>query len=124
LHGAAAALRDAPQPPGRDGGRLDAAFAAGAALSLDEAVAEARQAPVDGPSAQRDWSSLTETEQQVAALAAEGLTNPEIAGVLFLSLGTVKAHLAHVFRKLEITRRRELARALGRRPGAPATPRY
>jgi hypothetical protein len=29
LHGAAAALRDAPQPPGRDGGRLDAAFAAG-----------------------------------------------------------------------------------------------
>jgi DNA-binding CsgD family transcriptional regulator len=88
---------------------------------LEEAVAEARQGRVDGPSRARDWSSLTATERQVAALAAEGLTNPEIAGVLFLSLGTVKSHLAHVFRKLGITRRRELVRALDRRPGMATT---
>jgi DNA-binding CsgD family transcriptional regulator len=44
----------------------------------------------------------------VADLARSGRTNKEIAGQLFLSVNTVETHLAHVFRKLGITRRWEL----------------
>jgi DNA-binding CsgD family transcriptional regulator len=55
---------------------------------------------------------LTEAEQRVAALAAEGLTNKEIAGALFMSVHTVEWHLTHVFRKLGLRSRAELAHRL------------
>jgi DNA-binding CsgD family transcriptional regulator len=42
-------------------------------------------------------------------LAAEGLTNPEIGQRLFMSRGTVKTHLAHVFAKVGVANRTELA---------------
>ena len=51
---------------------------------------------------------------EVAALAAEGLTNPAIAEELFLSLSTVKGHLAQIFAKLGVTRRSELVREASR----------
>jgi DNA-binding NarL/FixJ family response regulator len=41
-------------------------------------------------------------------MAADGLTNPQIAQVLFVSTRTVAGHLTHVFRKLGVTARTEL----------------
>ncbi len=67
-------------------------------------------------------------ELRVARLAAEGLTNREIAQALFITTKTAKGHLSHVYRKLEITRRGQLATALtglvddgGECPSATAT---
>ncbi|WP_158566694.1 helix-turn-helix transcriptional regulator [Actinomadura craniellae] len=56
------------------------------------------------------WDSLTDTERKVTALVAQGLTNPQIAGQMFISAHTVKFHLRQVFRKLGIASRVELAR--------------
>ena len=55
------------------------------------------------------WPSLTPTEQAVVALVAEGLSNPDIAERLFISRSTVKTHLNHVFTKLDVSSRAELA---------------
>ena len=52
--------------------------------------------------------ALTPQEQAVADLARSGRTNKEIAARLYLSVNTVETHLAHVFRKLGITRRWQL----------------
>jgi DNA-binding NarL/FixJ family response regulator len=56
--------------------------------------------------------SLTPSERRVAELAAEGLTNRQIAQTLFLTVKTVEGHLSHVYRKLDIPSRRELGPAL------------
>jgi pimeloyl-ACP methyl ester carboxylesterase/DNA-binding CsgD family transcriptional regulator len=55
------------------------------------------------------WQQLTSAERVVSMLAAEGLSNPAIAGRLFISRHTVEAHLKHVFVKLGIGSRVELA---------------
>jgi DNA-binding NarL/FixJ family response regulator len=52
---------------------------------------------------------LTRAERRVAELVARGLTNREIAELLFLSSRTVEAHLSHVFRKLDLSSRAKLA---------------
>ena len=56
--------------------------------------------------------ALTASELRVARLAAQGMTNREIAQALFITAKTAKAHLSHTYRKLEITRRGQLADAL------------
>jgi DNA-binding CsgD family transcriptional regulator len=56
------------------------------------------------------WAALTTSELAVAQLVAEGLTNREVAERLFVSPHTVSSHLRHVFSKLGITSRVELAR--------------
>ena len=56
------------------------------------------------------WAALTTSELTVARLVAEGLTNREVAERLFVSPHTVSSHLRHVFSKLGITSRVELAR--------------
>jgi DNA-binding CsgD family transcriptional regulator len=55
---------------------------------------------------------LTAQERQIAELARDGLSNPQIGARLFLSPPTVEWHLRHVFGKLGIKSRRELANAL------------
>ncbi len=55
------------------------------------------------------WESLTPAELRIAQLVAEGLSNPQIAGRLYISRYTVESHLKHVFNKLRITSRVELA---------------
>jgi DNA-binding CsgD family transcriptional regulator len=56
------------------------------------------------------WGSLTTSELTVARLVAEGLTNREVAERLFVSPHTINSHLRHVFAKLGINSRVELAR--------------
>ncbi len=46
---------------------------------------------------------------RVAELAGEGLTNPQIAERMFIARGTVKVHLGHIFTKLTVRTRSELA---------------
>ncbi len=53
--------------------------------------------------------SLTPTELEVVRLVVDGLSNPEIGRRLFMSRGTVKAHLSHVYAKLGVANRTELA---------------
>jgi DNA-binding CsgD family transcriptional regulator/tetratricopeptide (TPR) repeat protein len=56
--------------------------------------------------------SLTPSERRVADLAAEGMTNREIAQALYVTPKTVEVHLSNAYRKLEIPGRRQLASAL------------
>jgi DNA-binding NarL/FixJ family response regulator len=60
-------------------------------------------------SAQGRLSRLTERERDVAAAVGAGLSNAEIAARLFLSVPTVKAHIGHLFTKLEVTNRVQIA---------------
>ncbi len=55
------------------------------------------------------WESLTETERTVSLLVAEGLTNGAVARRLYISPHTVNTHLRHVFAKLGVSNRVELA---------------
>ena len=62
-----------------------------------------------GPRQAADWPELTESEFAVVSLVARGATNREVAERLFLSPYTVSSHLRHVFTKLGIRSRAELA---------------
>jgi DNA-binding CsgD family transcriptional regulator len=66
--------------------------------------------------------ALTATEGRIAAMAAAGHTNRQIAQALFLSIRTVEANLARIYRKLGISSRAQLGAALARtdRPGRPS----
>jgi DNA-binding CsgD family transcriptional regulator len=55
---------------------------------------------------------LTASERRVAELAGEGYSNPEIAQALFVTRKTVETHLGNVYRKLDISGRGELGKAL------------
>lgn len=84
-------------------------------------LAAAEQALREGGGARRTGaghtggSALTDSEQRIAALAAEGRTNAEIAELLQLALRTVETHLTNAYRKLGIRRRTGLPAALDRR---------
>ena len=92
---------------------LDLAHHLGARRIANQARAELISA---GAKPRRDAitgrDALTAGELRVARLAAEGLTNREIAQALFITPNTAKAHLRRVYRKLDITRRDQLAAAL------------
>ena len=72
---------------------------------LVAAGARPRRAALTGPDA------LTAGERRVAALAAEGASNRQIAEHLFITQATVETHLRHAFRKLGITSRADLGLA-------------
>ena len=62
----------------------------------------------DGP--RTGWTALTATEEQVADAVSEGLTNRQVAKLLFMSHHTVDAHLRHIYWKLSINSRTQLTR--------------
>jgi DNA-binding CsgD family transcriptional regulator len=61
----------------------------------------------------RTHQGLTPAEQRVAELAASGMTNRDVAGMLFISSKTVGTTLARVYRKLGIRSRAELGQRMG-----------
>jgi DNA-binding CsgD family transcriptional regulator len=67
--------------------------------------------------AQSGWPSLTPSERAVVDLVAEGLSNPQIGQRLYVSRRTVQTHLAHVFAKLHIASRAQLAAEAARHRG-------
>ena len=73
-------------------------------------TARTRTAPAARTAGASD--GLTAQETQVARLAREGLSNPEIGARLFISPRTAQYHLSHVFTKLGITSRSQLDRVL------------
>jgi DNA-binding CsgD family transcriptional regulator len=87
----------------------------GATRDLARAEAVLRQAGIRrgrrGPRGRprTGWHSLTPMELVVAELVAEGLSNPQIGDRLYISRRTVQTHLAHVFAKLDLTSRAQLA---------------
>jgi predicted ATPase/DNA-binding CsgD family transcriptional regulator len=87
----------------------ETARAEGAALSSDDALEWARRMRGLRRRPSGGWDSLTPTEVKVAELVAEGLTNPQIGDRMFISKATVKTHLAHIFRKLDLHNRAELS---------------
>jgi len=60
--------------------------------------------------------ALTPSERRIADMAADGLSNPEIAQELFLTVKTVEMHLTHAYRKLDIRGRTDLTDALAAKP--------
>ncbi len=83
----------------------------GAALWADRARAELKR--ISGRASSP--GALTPAEERIATLVAEGKTNREVAATLYLSERTVEGHLSHVFGKLGIRHRTEVARALAAR---------
>jgi predicted ATPase/DNA-binding CsgD family transcriptional regulator len=92
-----------------------AAWEEGRTLSAERAIAYARRGRGERRRPSAGWGSLTPAELEVVRLAAQGLSNPEIAGRLFVTRNTVKAHLGHVCTKLDVTSRAELAAEATRR---------
>jgi DNA-binding CsgD family transcriptional regulator len=66
------------------------------------------------------WDSLTDTERRVADLVAQGLSNRQVANRVFLSTHTIAFHLRHIFWKLGITSRVQLARIAAEQDTADA----
>ncbi|MBW0018957.1 MAG: helix-turn-helix transcriptional regulator, partial [Mycobacterium sp.] len=98
---------------------FDTAFAEGAAMSTEEAIAYAqrgrgrRKRPASG------WESLTPTERDVVRLVSEGLANNDIAARLFVSPRTVQTHLTHVYTKLGLSSRVQLVQEAARHAKTP-----
>ena len=87
----------------------------GRAMSTDEAISWLRRTRGSRKRPSGGWESLTPTELQVVQLAAEGLTNPEIGERMFIARGTAKMHLSHIYTKLDVRNRSELASLVARR---------
>jgi predicted ATPase/DNA-binding CsgD family transcriptional regulator len=92
-----------------------ACWDAGVELSLADAVAYARRGRGERQRPQFGWASLTPAEGDVVRLVAEGHTNAEIGKRLFISVNTVKKHLTHVYAKLDVEGRADLAAQVARR---------
>jgi DNA-binding NarL/FixJ family response regulator len=96
----------------------DEFWAEGAQLSLEDVVEYVSRARGKRKRPRSGWASLTPTELRVIDLVAEGLTNPQIAQRMFIARGTVKVHVSHIFAKLGVSSRAELATMAARRSAA------
>ena len=85
----------------------------GAALWVKEARAQLARIGGRAPSG----GKLTPTEQRVADLVVEGLSNKQVAAALFVTPKTVETQLSRIYAKLGIHSRAQLARRLAREPG-------
>jgi DNA-binding CsgD family transcriptional regulator len=93
---------------------LETAHRCGAALLEERARTELAAAGARPRSVVRTGvDALTPSELRVATLASQGLTNRQVAQSLTVTPKTVETHLRHVFQKLDLTKRTELAGALG-----------
>jgi predicted ATPase/class 3 adenylate cyclase/DNA-binding CsgD family transcriptional regulator len=104
-----AALRDALDE--RD---FEIAWAEGTALTTAEAIAYAQRGRGERKRPTSGWESLTPAERDVVRLVSEGLGNGDIATRLFVSPRTVQTHLTHVYTKLGLTSRVQLAQEAAR----------
>ncbi len=112
---------DARVPPrGRRGGPFDA-LGARRRSDIVAAELEATGLPTPAPATSGPVLGLTPRELQIAQLLVEGRTTREAAAALFLSPKTVEYHLRHVYTKLDISSRAELARRL---PGVAGPPGF
>jgi DNA-binding CsgD family transcriptional regulator len=93
---------------------FNAAWAEGAALSTEEAIAYAQRGRGQRKRPTSGWASLTPTERDVVRLVSDGLANNDIATRLFVSPRTVQTHLTHVYTKLGLTSRVQLAQEAAR----------
>ena len=93
---------------------FDSAWAEGAGLSTDEAIAYAQRRRGERKRPTSGWASLTPTERDVVRLVSEGLANDDIATRLFVSPRTVQTHLTHVYAKLGLSSRVQLAQEAAR----------
>jgi predicted ATPase/class 3 adenylate cyclase/DNA-binding CsgD family transcriptional regulator len=93
---------------------FDAAWAEGAALSIEDAIAYAQRGRGERKRITSGWASLTRAELDVVKLIGEGLGNKDIATRLFISPRTVQAHLTHIYAKLGLTSRVQLAQEAAR----------
>jgi DNA-binding CsgD family transcriptional regulator len=113
------------------GEQFQAAWSAGSALTMRQAIDRALQGPEEaGPAvaeapearpltalqaAKREYGGLTTRERQVAGLVAQGKTNAAIAQELVVTVRTVEAHMTHIFSKLGFLSRTQVAGwAIGR----------
>ncbi|OBH51362.1 transcriptional regulator [Mycobacterium mantenii] len=93
---------------------FDAAWSEGNALSTDEAIGYARRGRGVRGRPASGWESLTPSELDVVRLVSAGLPNKDIAARLFVSPRTVQTHLTHVYAKLAVSSRVQLAREAAR----------
>ena len=93
---------------------FDATWAEGAALSVEEAIAYAQRGRGERKRPTSGWGSLTPAERDVVRLVSEGLANNAIATRLFVSPRTVQTHLTHVYTKLGVSSRVQLAQEAAR----------
>ncbi len=93
---------------------FEAAWAEGFALSTAEAIGYARRGRGHRGRPAGGWESLTPTELDVVRLVSEGLPNKDIAARLFISPRTVQSHLTHVYTKLAVSSRVQLAQQAAR----------
>lgn len=93
---------------------FEAAWSEGNALSTSEAIAYAQRGRGTRSRPASGWESLTPTERDVVRLVSEGLPNKDIATRLFVSPRTVQTHLTHVYAKLAVSSRVQLAREAAR----------
>jgi DNA-binding CsgD family transcriptional regulator len=93
---------------------FDAARAEGAGLSTEEAIAYAQRGRGERKRPSTGWASLTPAELDVVRLVSAGLGNKDIATRLFVSPRTVETHLTHVYTKLGLASRVQLAQEAAR----------
>ena len=91
-----------------------ASYSGALPIPIDWAVGDAADPPDQPP-------ELSDSERRVAELAAQGHTNREISGLLYITVSTVEQHLTRVYRKLGLKSRADLPRRLAHLTGATST---